>query len=100
MVKKKKSVGSKGKAERPKQTHRDVEFTFYTPESMNVYIAGIFNRWDTQSLPMKKGMDGVWRSKVKLLPGCYEYKLFATTHGSKTFPMLKLFRIPLAFRIP
>jgi len=72
-----KSVKSKGKPEKPKQTHRDVELTFYSPESMKVYVSGEFNGWDTHSLPMKKGKDGVWRSKVKLLPGRYEYKLFA-----------------------
>ena len=79
MVKKenKKSVKSMGKLETSEQIHRNVEFTFYSPESMNVYVSGEFNGWDTQSLPMKKYRDGVWRSKVKLLSGRYEYKLSA-----------------------
>ena len=87
MVKKeKKSVRSKEKVERPKPTHRDVEFTFYSPESMNVYVSGEFNGWDTQSLPMMKDKDGVWRSKVKLLPGRYEYKLFADNVWVENLP--------------
>jgi 1,4-alpha-glucan branching enzyme len=44
---------------------------------MNVCVAGEFNDWDTQSLPMKKYEDGVWKAKVELLPGRYEYKLLA-----------------------
>ena len=55
----------------------NVEFTFHSPEAMNVYVAGEFNSWNTKSLPMKKDKDGIWRAKVKLLPGRYEYKLFA-----------------------
>jgi 1,4-alpha-glucan branching enzyme len=81
-----KSAKSKGEVERPKQTHRNVEFTFYSPESMNVYVAGEFNGWDTQSLPMKKDKDGVWRSKVKLLPGSYKYKLFADNAWVENLP--------------
>ena len=55
----------------------NVEFTFHSPEAMNVYVAGECNSWDTQSLPMKKDEDGIWRAKFRLLPGRYEYKLFA-----------------------
>ena len=75
-----------GKLERPEQIHRNVELTFYSPESMNVYVSGEFNGWDTQSLPMKKDKDGVWRSKVKLLPGRYEYKLFADNAWIESLP--------------
>jgi 1,4-alpha-glucan branching enzyme len=77
MVKKEnKIVNTKGKTKTGKKTYKNVEFSFYFPEAMNVYVAGEFNSWDTQSLPMKKDKDGVWRAKVKLLPGRYEYKLF------------------------
>jgi 1,4-alpha-glucan branching enzyme len=87
MVKKEnKGLKSRGKVERPKQTHRNVEFTFYSPESMNVYVSGEFDGWDTQSLPMKKDKDGVWRSRVKLLPGRYEYKLFADNTWVENLP--------------
>lgn len=81
-----KSVKSKGKAETPKKTYRNVEFSFYFPEAMNVYVASEFNSWDTRSLPMKKDKDGVWRAKVKLLPGHYEYKLFADNAWIEDLP--------------
>ena len=64
----------------------NVEFTFHFPEAMNVYVAGDFNSWDTQSLLMKKDEDGTWRSKVKLLPGRYEYKLFADNGWIEDLP--------------
>jgi len=87
MVKKEnKSLKSKGKVERPKQTYRNVEFTFYSLEAMKVNVSGEFNGWDTQSLPMKKDKDGVWMSKVKLLPGRYEYKLFADNTWVENLP--------------
>ena len=60
-----------------KHDERKVEFSFYAPESKEVFLAGEFNSWDTQSLPMKKDKNGVWKTKVKLPPGRYEYKLFA-----------------------
>ena len=36
---------------------------------MQVFLAGDFNNWDTQSLPMKRGKDGVWKAKIKLPSG-------------------------------
>ena len=87
MVKKEgKSVKSKGKVETPKKTYRNVEFTFDSPEAIYVYVAGEFNGWDTQSLPMNKGKDEIWRAKVKLLPGRYEYKLFADDAWVENLP--------------
>ena len=60
MVKKEsKSVRSEGKVKTPKKTYKNVEFTFYSSEATYVYVAGEFNGWDTQSLPMKKDKDGV-----------------------------------------
>lgn len=54
-----------------------MEFHFHVPEVMEVYLTGEFNQWDTCSLPMKKDKDGIWKTKIKLPPGRYEYKLFA-----------------------
>jgi 1,4-alpha-glucan branching enzyme len=67
----KERVRRKGKGE------KRVEFSFYAIEAKEVFLAGEFNSWDTQSLPMKKDKNGVWKTKVKLPPGRYEYKLFA-----------------------
>lgn len=87
MVKKEsKTVRSEGKVKISKKTYKNVEFTFYSPEATYVYVAGEFNGWDTQSLPMKKDKDGVWRSKVKLFPGRYEYKFFADNTWVENLP--------------
>jgi 1,4-alpha-glucan branching enzyme len=37
-------------------------------------VAGEFNGWDTQSLPMKKQREGNWKAEIKVPPGRYEYK--------------------------
>ena len=54
-----------------------MEFTFHAPDAMEVCLAGEFNCWDVQALRMRKNKEGVWTATVKLVPGSYEYKLFA-----------------------
>jgi len=68
-----KPVGKK----KEKLVEKTVEFTFNAPDAKEVFLAGEFNHWDTQSLPMKKDKKGVWKMKIKLPPGRYEYKFFA-----------------------
>ncbi len=88
----KKIVKSKSPTKIGKKTHKTVEVSFYSPQAMNVYVAGEFNGWNTGSLPMKKYEDGVWRLKIDFLPGRYEYKFFAdntwieSLHGIETIP--------------
>jgi 1,4-alpha-glucan branching enzyme len=65
---------------------RNVEFRFYAPEAVEVSIAGEFNDWDIQSLPMKKQKDGVWKKTTKLTPGRYEYKLFVDRSWIEDLP--------------
>ena len=85
MIGKEKKMGkSKGKGE------KTVEFTFRAPEAREVFLAGEFNNWDTQSLPMKKEKDGVWKAKIKLPPGRYEYKFFADNAWVENLPDTEL----------
>ena len=79
---------TKKKEEKPKE--KKIEFVFYAPEAMQVFLAGDFNNWDTQSLPMKKGKDGTWKAKIKLAPGRYEYKLFANNAWVEDLPGAEL----------
>jgi len=51
-----------------------IDFKLVAPFSKNVSLAGTFNNWSTNSLKMNKDDKGVWRVKLKLKPGCYEYK--------------------------
>jgi hypothetical protein len=55
---------------------RSVEFSFQSPEAKEVFLAGDFNGWDTGNVPLKKGERGVWKTKLKLPAGRYEYKFF------------------------
>ncbi len=53
---------------------REIDFSFYAPGAKKVCIAGTFNSWNPNSLPMRKEKDGTWKIKVKLTSGKYEYK--------------------------
>lgn len=75
----KESVESKSKSMKRGEKHagkKKVKFKYCAPEAKEVSIAGEFNGWDTCSLPMKRGKDGIWKVEIKLSPNCYEYKLF------------------------
>ena len=76
----------KKKVKRGKASEKNVEFTFHAPDAMEVCLAGEFNSWDTQSLPMKKDKSGVWKTKVKLHAGRYEYKLFVDNNWAEDLP--------------
>jgi len=69
-------TGKKERKELPRKTEKIVEFNLHAPNAMEVYLAGEFNSWDTQSLPMKKNKQGVWEIMVNLPLGRYEYKIF------------------------
>jgi len=83
-----KTLKSKGreKKEATQKPGRKVEFTFYAPEVGEVYLTGEFNQWNTQSLPMKKDKKGVWKTEIRLIPGCYEYKYFADSGWVENIP--------------
>ena len=55
---------------------RKVHFIFQAPEANEIYLAGEFNGWHTQTLPMMKGENGVWHAAMELPARRYEYKLF------------------------
>jgi 1,4-alpha-glucan branching enzyme len=78
MIEKEKTKGKREKSIRKKKTlnGKEVEIIFYAPEAKEVFLAGEFNQWDTESLPMAKDKNGVWKQRIKLTPGHYEYKIF------------------------
>ncbi len=87
MIKKeKKQVFSKGKPITPKKLQKNVEFSLDAPEALAVFVAGDFNGWDIEALPMKKGKDAVWKAKVLLPPGRYEYKMYCDGAWIETLP--------------
>lgn len=54
-----------------------VRFDFHAPEAQMVSLAGDFNGWDVNALPMKKVKKGNWKGSVNLGPGRYEYRFYA-----------------------
>ena len=54
--------------------HNLVPFAFAAPAARQVALAGDFNQWDSEALPMRKGADGVWHLNVPLKPGRHEYR--------------------------
>jgi len=43
------------------------------PRAESVTIAGDFNGWDPQSLPLRRADNGLWTITIPLKPGRYEY---------------------------
>ncbi len=43
------------------------------PEAESVTIAGDFNGWDPQGLPLRRAGDGLWTLTIPLKPGRYQY---------------------------
>lgn len=66
-------IKEKGKEKEPEGF---IKFHYYAPEAREIYLSGDFNQWDPGLTPMKKGKNGVWKAKIKLPPGRYEYKFF------------------------
>jgi uncharacterized iron-regulated membrane protein len=73
---KKKKEGLSWFAKKESVPKRKVHFIFKAPEAKVVYLAGEFNGWHTQTLPMIKGANGVWIATLELPAGRQEYKLF------------------------
>ena len=53
---------------------REVEFTFDDFTAGEVFVAGEFNEWSPTATKMVLDDDGIWRVKIMLKPGAYEYK--------------------------
>ena len=54
-----------------------VEFRFFRPNVSAVAVAGSFNGWNPDALPMEDAGDGWWAGSVELEPGVYEFRYVA-----------------------
>ncbi len=64
---------------RPKKkapARRRIDFVLDSPQANQVILMGDFNQWDPKAHPMKRGADGVWRRRVMIHPGRYEYRFW------------------------
>lgn len=58
----------------PRSHSREVEFKHESPNAKEVCVAGDFNAWSFNSLPLSKDEQGVWHIRVPLSPGRHEYR--------------------------
>ena len=69
---------------------KKVEFSLQALQEKEVFLAGEFNQWDAQTMPMKRGRDGNWKIRTSLLPGRYEYKFVVDNQWLEAFPGAEL----------
>lgn len=51
-----------------------VDFTCQALEAKEVFVAGTFNEWKPDSIPLLREEGGKWTTKLSLAPGNYEFK--------------------------
>jgi len=49
-------------------------FTCHAPEAHAVFLAGTFNDWQPNAMPLTRDADGNWTAKLALPPGRHEFK--------------------------
>ncbi len=50
-------------------------FEYHSTEAQKVSVAGSFNNWNSEDVPMISDGTGGWKAEIKLQPGYYQYKL-------------------------
>ena len=63
----------RARREEPEPAVHFVEFRLRAPRAKRVLLAGDFNQWQPETLPLRKGKDGVWETLLPLPPGRYSY---------------------------
>lgn len=76
IMERKKSKKSPAQRAEGRKNGKIKEFRLYAPDAKEAYLAGEFNSWDTRSYPMRKDKKGLWKKRIKLPFGRYEYKFF------------------------
>ena len=80
---KKKIIKKKATTKRPtakktaaKKTRPSIEFQIQAAGPREIFLAGDFNDWDSGSkdFRLRKYKGDIWKKKVKLKPGRYEYQ--------------------------
>ena len=58
----------------PQRRKGKTVFKFYAPDAKKVCVAGEFNGWDSETMPLRRDKEGTWKGSLDLPPGRYEYK--------------------------
>jgi 1,4-alpha-glucan branching enzyme len=53
---------------------RNVEFRLESTAASSVHVAGDFNDWAVNGLPLQQESQGRWRATVPLSPGIHQYR--------------------------
>lgn len=71
----KKAASPAKKAASPAKTSNGAtEFVLVAPNAQEVFVVGEFDGWDTHKNRMRRFKDGVWKKKINLPAGSYEYR--------------------------
>jgi 1,4-alpha-glucan branching enzyme len=73
----KKSTAKKsGPVKKARKTIPSTEFSVHAPDAKDIFLAGNFNNWqsDSKNFRLRRFKDGTWKKMVKLKPGIYEYQ--------------------------
>jgi len=61
-----------------RKSKSEVTFVFKPEQNARkVYVVGSFNQWDASRGRMQKGPNGIFRKRIRLEPGVYEYRFVA-----------------------
>ena len=69
------SIAKGTKTARKKEINPSIEFSLLAPDAKEVILAGTFNDWNVaEGFKMRRFKEGIWKKKVNLRPGRYEYQ--------------------------
>ncbi len=54
-----------------------IQFRFFRPRVASVMLAGSFNSWSTDAMPMESEGEGWWQLTLQLEPGEYQFRYSA-----------------------
>ena len=59
-----------------RKTLPSTEFSVYAPAAKEIFLAGDFNNWqsDSKDFRLRRFKGDIWKKKVQLKPGTYEYQ--------------------------
>lgn len=57
-----------------KEKAKTTEFSCRAPDAGAVFLAGTFNDWQADAMPMAKDSQGNWNAKLELPSGRHEFK--------------------------
>ena len=63
-----------------------IEFNLFAPYNKGAKLIGSFSNWE--EIPMEKGKDGYFRTKVELEDGVYQYKFHYLLYQENSKPLV------------